>query len=55
MACFSTLVSDSLMIRLDCFVDLAYKINGHAFSQLKYVSLVVLDECFCFGAMITVC
>lgn len=29
------------MIRLYCFVDLAYKINGHAFSQSKYVFMVV--------------
>lgn len=25
---------------------MAYKINGHAFSQSKYMSMVVLDECF---------
>lgn len=55
MACFSTVASDSLVIRLSCFVDLTYKINGHAFSQSEHVSMVVLDECFCCGAMITVC
>lgn len=53
MTCFSTVVSDSLVIRLYCFVDFAYKINGHAFSQLKYVSMTVLAECFRCGAMIT--
>ncbi len=33
MPCFSTVVSDSLVIRLYSFVDWAYKINGHAFSR----------------------
>lgn len=53
MTCFSTVVSDSLVIRLYCFVDFAYKINGRAFSQLKYVSMTVLAECFHCDAMIT--
>lgn len=45
MTCFSTVVSDSLMIRLNCFVDLAYTINVHAFSEDENVS-VLLNECF---------
>lgn len=53
MSCFSTVLSDSLAIRLNCFVDLAYAINGHAFSECENVSLVVSNECFGYDVMKT--
>lgn len=53
MTCFSTVLSDSLAIRLNCFVDLAYAINGHAFSEYENVSLVVSNECFGYDVMKT--